>query len=93
MKTKMIEQVQEQEQISEELVTKFDGDKQLVQEFLDQGYTVSELQNSTITRPTKYDPMVTLEDGRTAGFWIDKPLEGKYQDNSRLYQDRHNRFF
>jgi hypothetical protein len=87
MKTKMIEQVQETEQISPELITKFDGDKQLVEQFLDAGYTQEELQQSSIIHPTRYDPMVVLGD-HTLGFWIDSPKEEKWMDNSRLYQDR-----
>ena len=46
MKTKMIEQQQEQEQISPELISKFDGDRELVTQFLEAGYTQQELQGS-----------------------------------------------
>jgi LPS O-antigen subunit length determinant protein (WzzB/FepE family) len=94
MKTKqMIEQVQETEQISEELVTKFDNDKQLVTEFLEAGYTQQELLGSEIIHATKYDPLVRLSTGHVAGFYINNPNEEKYMDNSRLYKNRTNRFF
>ena len=87
MKTKLQTQQQETEQISPELITKFDGDKQLVTEFLEAGYTQQELLSSTITHPTKYDPIVTLGD-HTLGFWIDSPKEEKWMDNSRQYKNR-----
>lgn len=63
-------QEQQQEQISEELIQKFDGDKQLVQQFIDQGYSQEELLKSTVTHPTKFDPLCTLENGQHAGFWL-----------------------
>ena len=70
--TQQQQQQQELEQIPAELISKFDDDKQLVQEFLSQGYSIEELQQSTISHPTKLDPLVTLEDGTTvAGMWID----------------------
>lgn len=88
---KQIIQQQTQELIPPELVEKFDQDKELVQAFLDEGYTVKELQASTITHPTKYDPMVSIGD-KCIGFWIDSPREGehKYRNNSRTYQNRFN---
>lgn len=64
------EQQQSQEQISPELVKKFDGDKELVERFVSNGYTVQELEQSVITHPTYTDPMVTLKDGKVAGFWL-----------------------
>lgn len=64
------EHPQEQEQIPEELVQKFDGDKELVQKFLQNGHTVEQLQQSTITHPTKTDPVCTLNNGKVAGFWL-----------------------
>ncbi|MFI5407017.1 MAG: hypothetical protein ACHQ1D_10965 [Nitrososphaerales archaeon] len=96
MKTRLQqqEQVQEQqEQIPAELISKFDNDKQLVTEFLETGYTQEELLGSTITHPTRYDPIVTLDTGHVAGFYINNPNEEKYMDNSRLYKNRTNRFF
>jgi hypothetical protein len=87
------QQTQEQElEIPSELISKFDNDEQLVREFIAEGYSISELQSSTITHPTRYDPMVVLGD-HTLGFWIDSPKEEKYMDNSRLYKNRTNRFF
>lgn len=64
------QQQQEQELISPELIAKFDGDKELVQKFMDQGYTAEQLQESTITHPTYTDPVCTLKDGKVAGFWL-----------------------
>jgi hypothetical protein len=61
---------QEQEVISEELVRKFDGDRQLVEKFVSNGYSVEQLEQSTITHPTLTDPVVTLKDGTVAGFWL-----------------------
>jgi hypothetical protein len=90
---KQIQEQQQQEPIPAELITKFDNDEQLVRQFLDQGYTISDLQSSTVTHPTKYDPIVTLESGQVAGFWIDSPNEQKFVDNSRVYQNRTNKFF
>lgn len=69
------EQNQETRQIPQELVEKFDNDAQLVDEFLDQGYTVDELLSSTVTHPTKLDPVCTLQDGQQAGIWL-------YKDNN-----------
>lgn len=87
---KLLTQQQETQQIPEELVQKFDNDKELVQEFLNEGYSVQELQASIVTHPTRYDPIVMLGD-RTLGFWMDGGK--KYQEDSRTYQDRRNRFF
>ena len=88
LQTQVKQQTQEQELIPQELVEKFDNDKQLVQEFMEQGYTVKELQASTITHPTKYDPMVSIGD-KCIGFWIDSPQEqNKYRNSSRTYQNR-----
>lgn len=64
------EQQQSQEQISPELVKKFDGDKELVQKFMEHGYTAEQLEQSTITHPTYTDPVCTLKDGKVAGFWL-----------------------
>lgn len=61
---------EQQEQIPEELVQKFDGDRQLVEKFIGNGYTVEQLQNSTITHPTYTDPVCTLNTGKVAGFWL-----------------------
>lgn len=36
------EQMQKEQQVLEELVTKFDGDQQLLEAFLDEGYSVTE---------------------------------------------------
>ena len=90
MKSNKLLTQQEQETIPQELIQKFDGDQQLVQEFIKEGYSVEELQASTVTHPTKYDPIVMLGD-RTLGFWMDGGK--KYQEDSRTYQDRRNRFF
>lgn len=67
---KQEQQTQEQEVISPELVQKFDGDRQLVEKFLDNGYTVSQLEESIITHPTYTDPVCTLKTGKVAGFWL-----------------------
>lgn len=63
-------QEQEQQVIPQELVQKFDGDKPLVQKFLDNGYSVEQLSESIITHPTDTDPVCTLKDGTIAGFWL-----------------------
>ena len=84
---KLFTQQQETEQIPQELVEKFDNDKQLVQEFLSQGYSIDELKQSTITHPTRFDPMVSIGD-KCIGFWIDSPKEMKWRDDSRTYQNR-----
>lgn len=86
MSTKTIQKTQ-QETIPQELITKFDGDKQLVQEFLSQGYTVAELQGSQITHPTKFDPLCTLETGHVAGMWIES-TQKNHRYNDRTYQTR-----
>jgi hypothetical protein len=88
---KLLTQQQEQEHIPSEVIGKFDNDEQLVREFMKEGYTIEELKMSTVTHPTKYDPICILEDGRTAGMWLDGGK--KYLDNSRTYQNRRNRFF
>lgn len=77
---KQEQQQQETEQISPELISKFDDDKQLVQEFLNQGYSVEELQGSVITHPTKYDP-VCLVNGESIGMWL-------YSDNNHNTNNR-----
>lgn len=82
------EQIQKEQQVLEELVTKFDGDQELLEAFLEEGYSVQELQGSEIIHPTKFDPLVRLSTGHTAGFWIDKPSEMKWRDDSRTYQYR-----
>lgn len=64
------QQEQEQELISPELIQKFDGDKELVQKFMDNGYTAEQLEQSVITHPTYTDPVCTLKDGKIAGFWL-----------------------
>jgi hypothetical protein len=81
------QQQQETEQIPQELIQKFDNDKQLVQEFMEQGYSIEELQGSEIIHPTKFDPIVML-DGNALGFWIDPPIKMRWKDNSRTYQNR-----
>ena len=63
-------QQQQTEQISEELVNKFDGDRQLVEKFMEHGYTAEQLEQSTITHPTYTDPVCTLKNGKVAGFWL-----------------------
>ena len=78
---------QEQEQIPAELVEKFDGDKQLVQEFMAEGYSIEQLSSSTVLHPTKFDPIVMIGD-KTIGMWLDGGK--KYQNNSRTYQNRFN---
>lgn len=70
MNNQKLEQVQEQELINPELVEKFDGDLELVQEFMSEGYTVQDLQASNILHPTKLDPAVFLGN-ECIGFWID----------------------
>lgn len=72
MKQNLQNQHQEQqqtEQISPELVKKFDGDKQLVEKFMEHGYTTEQLEQSTITHPTDTDPAVVV-DGKVIGFWL-----------------------
>jgi len=81
------ETIQKQEEIPTEVITKFDGDQELVQEFLSQGYSIDELKQSTITHPTRFDPMVSIGD-KCIGFWIDSPQEQKWRDDSRTYQNR-----
>ncbi len=80
-----IQKQQEQEVIPAELITKFDNDKELVQQFLAEGHTIEELQGSTILHPTKFDPIVMIGD-KTIGMWLDGGK--KYQNNSRTYQNR-----
>lgn len=70
LKVEQIQQHQEQEQISEELVKKFNGDRELVEKFVSNGYTVQELEQSVISHPTYTDPVVTLKNGKVAGFWL-----------------------
>ena len=81
------EQQSEQETIPQELIQKFNNDEQLVQEFLEQDYTMAELQGSTITHPTRYDPLCTLEDGTVAGMWIES-TEKNHKYNYRTYKTR-----
>lgn len=59
-----------QEEIPIEVIRKFDNDRQLVQEFLSQGYSIEELQQSTICHPTRLDPLVRLSTGHVAGMWL-----------------------
>jgi len=68
------QQEQEQVEIPAEVVTKFDGDKELVEKFLENGYTVSELQGASVLHPTRNDPIAKLEDGTVAGMWIGEEL-------------------
>jgi hypothetical protein len=84
MSTTTIQQEQ-QETIPQELVEKFDGDKQLVQEFIKEGYSIEQLSSSTVLHATKFDPLVLI-DGITIGMWLDGGK--KYQENSRTYQNR-----
>lgn len=86
---KLLTQQQEQETIPQELVEKFAGDKQLVEQFLAEGHTIEQLQGSTILHPTKFDPIVIIGD-RTAGMWLDGGK--KYHENSNKYEYRNNRF-
>jgi len=86
MSTTTIQQEQQQETIPQQLVQKFDGDRELVQEFIKEGYSIEQLSSSTILHPTKFDPICMLEDGRTIGMWLDGGK--KYQNNSRTYQNR-----
>ncbi len=82
----LIQQTQEQElEIPEEVISKFDGDKQLVQEFIKEGYSIDQLSSSTVLHATKFDPLVLI-DGVTIGMWLDGGK--KYQNNSRTYQNR-----
>ena len=82
------ETIQKQEEIPAELISKFDNDEELVREFLSQGYSIDELKQSTISHPTRYDPMVSIGD-KCIGFWIDSPQEqNKYRNSSRIYQNR-----
>lgn len=69
MKTKLQEQVQEQEVIPQELIQKFDNDKELVQQILEQGYSVEELLTSQIVHPTRMDP-VCLVNGEPIAIWL-----------------------
>lgn len=64
------EQEQQVEQIPDHLIAKFDGDKELVQKFMNNGYSTEQLQESIITHPTYTDPVVTLKNGKIAGFWL-----------------------
>lgn len=70
LKLEQEQQQQQTEQISPELVKKFDGDKELIERFVSNGYTVQELEQSVITHPTYTDPVVTLANGKVAGFWL-----------------------
>lgn len=69
MNNKTITKQQQQEVIPQELIQKFDGDKQLVQEVLSQGYSVEELLISQIVHPTKMDP-VCLVNGEPIAIWL-----------------------
>jgi hypothetical protein len=67
----MVKQIQEsQEQISPELLNKFDNDEELIRQFLDQGYSIGELSTATILHPTELDPVVIIKGGHVAGFWL-----------------------
>ena len=72
MNQKQIQENNQQSEviISEELVKKFDGDEELIAKFLSNGYTVQQLEQSQITHPTATDPVVTLNNGKIAGFWL-----------------------
>lgn len=83
----MMKAEQKQEQVTEQLVHKFDDDKELVTEFVKQGYTPDELQKADITHPTKFDPIVELETGFVAGFWIEDK-EDNHGYTSRTYKTR-----
>ena len=64
------QKIQEQElEIPAEVISKFDGDKQLVQEVLSQGYSVEELLTSQIVHPTRMDP-VCLVNGEPIAIWL-----------------------
>ncbi len=78
---------QQQETIPAELISKFDNDKELVQEFISEGYSIQQLEQSSILHPTRYDPLVVLDDV-VLGMWLDGGK--KYQNNSRTYQNRFN---
>lgn len=79
-----------QEEIPAEVVRKFDGDKELVEQFLAEGNTIEELERSTVLHATKFDPLVIV-DGNTIGMWLNGGK--KYIDNSKTYQNRSNKFF
>jgi hypothetical protein len=74
-----------QEEIPVEVISKFDNDEQLVREFMAEGYSIQQLEQSVILHPTRFDPIVMLGD-HTLGFWMDGGK--KYQENSRTYQNR-----
>lgn len=88
MMNKTIQEQQQQEVIPTELVEKYDGDKQLVQQFIDEGYSVTELQNASIVHATKFDPLVVLDTGETIGFYISAPNKTKSKYDSRTYNNR-----
>lgn len=70
-------QVQEQQEvIPQELTKKFDNDEELVKQILSQGYTIEELQNSSIIHPTRMDP-VCLVNGEPIAIWL-------YSNNSHI---------
>lgn len=69
MKQNLIQQQEKQDLITPELVAKFDGDKQLVEKFISNGYTVQQLEKAEITHPTATDPAVIV-DGKVIGFWL-----------------------
>jgi len=79
---------EQQELIPQELVEKYDNDKELVQQFIQEGYSITELQNASIVHATKYDPLVILESGETIGFYIEPPNRAKYNNDSRTYNNR-----
>lgn len=85
MKSNKLLTQQEQETIPAELVEKFAGDKQLVEQFMAEGYSIQQLEQSTILHPTRFDPLVMIGD-KTIGMWLDGGK--KYQENSRTYQNR-----
>lgn len=88
MSKQITQQNQEQQElISPELIQKFDGDKELVQQFMSEGYTTEQLTASTITHPTRYDPAVFLGD-EYIGMWIDSPAEKKEHYSGLTYQNR-----
>jgi len=80
------ESQQTQEIIPKELIEKFSDDEELVRQFLSEGYSLEQLEQSTITHPTRYDPLCTLNNGHVAGMWIER-TEMRYQYDERRYRD------
>src|SRR5688500_20055016 len=86
MVKQMIEQQTEQHEIPQELIQKFDGDRQLVEQFMEEGYTEADLSTASIVHATKFDPIVILENGYNAGFYIETTNRAKYEYDSRTYK-------